>query len=143
MDLSNEAVAYLFWAAMALYAVVYVGHKVWRKRTTRHWGWLYFIGGSRGAIKVGITKGLPMDRLRALQTGNPTKLHLLHAEQVTDPAEAEGIAHTALTDYHVGGEWYEREATLAFIRQLTDEEDGEYYEDDEQPQLRVIEGGKE
>lgn len=89
-----------------------------REARKGHGGWLYFIGGRSGPIKVGITRGLPEDRCSDLQTGNPVRLQVLYALRVNDPEEAEGRAHNALEEHHVGGEWYGRQAALSLMRQI-------------------------
>lgn len=81
-------------------------------------GYLYFIGGTTGPVKVGITRGSPWDRCADLQTGNPTSLTVLAAHLVDDPEDAEGRAHNLLADHHIGGEWYSRGPALEFERQL-------------------------
>jgi hypothetical protein len=91
-------------------------------RSKREIGWLYFIGNGRGPIKVGITRDSPEERCADLQTGNPTPLRVLYAIAVQDLEAAEGEAHNLLADHHVGGEWYQREATLGLMWALQREE---------------------
>jgi hypothetical protein len=86
-------------------------------------GWLYFIGNGAGPIKVGVTRDTPRERLKALQTGNPTRLRVLFAIEAEDVLAAEKLAHNALTPAHVQGEWYEREAVLLFIDLLKNEKE--------------------
>lgn len=81
-------------------------------------GWLYFIGNGEGPIKVGITRGDPKERLKDLQTGNPVRLRVLDAFSVVDPEGTEQRMHNALRDFHVGGEWYDRDAVLHLLDEL-------------------------
>lgn len=81
-------------------------------------GWLYFIGNSVGPVKIGITRGDPKERCRDLQTGNPTRLKVIHQFYVDNPEQAEGYAHLLLQDWHEGGEWYDRDAALALAADL-------------------------
>lgn len=81
-------------------------------------GWLYFIGNHTGPIKIGITRSDPKERCRELQTGNPTKLKVIHSFHVNDPELCEAWAHDLLAEWHVGGEWYDRDAALALADEM-------------------------
>lgn len=83
-------------------------------------GYVYFIGGrAAGPIKIGITRSSPEDRLKDLQTGNAVPLKVHASFVVTgDPYEVEGRIHNALSAYHVGGEWYEREPSLLLMKEM-------------------------
>ena len=56
--------------------------------------------------KVGRTNNLKR-RLTQLQTGNPQVLDYYQTFSVSDMAEAEKRAHTAVSQYHTTGEWYQ------------------------------------
>jgi predicted GIY-YIG superfamily endonuclease len=62
-------------------------------------------------IKIGITKDAGK-RLKQLQTGSPTQLHLVKTFNV-EPAEAHRIEakiHRLCKSYHSHGEWFQKEA---------------------------------
>jgi hypothetical protein len=84
-----------------------------------HRGWLYFIGNGTGPIKVGVTRDKPSERLKGLQTGNPTKLRVIYSLEIDDVFKWERAFHSALSGAHVQGEWYEREAVLLLIDELS------------------------
>lgn len=81
-------------------------------------GYLYFIGNGEGPIKVGITRGLPIERCRDLQTGNPQKLKVLFSMKTINPEATEAHMHDMLSQFHVGGEWYQRDAVEFLIDEL-------------------------
>jgi hypothetical protein len=81
-------------------------------------GWLYFIGNGEGPIKVGITRGTPIERCRDLQTGNPKKLKVLYSMRTKNPEMTEAHMHDLLGQFHVGGEWYQRDAVQFLIDEL-------------------------
>ena len=71
-------------------------------------GCLYFIGAAddeSAPTKIGYTKKLPQ-RLKALQTANPTPLVVRRAIIVTDAAAAEERAHEHFREWHLQGEWF-------------------------------------
>jgi hypothetical protein len=63
---------------------------------------IYFIK-CHGYVKIG-RGAMPEERLRALQTGNPYKIHLMGAFDGSD-AEEHRI-HDAFKQFHHHGEWY-------------------------------------
>lgn len=70
--------------------------------------------GSKGAIKVGISKH-PLNRLKQLQTGNPKVLSLIHVFVAIDHYTTELQAHALLKQWHIRGEWFEAKADLRLI----------------------------
>jgi hypothetical protein len=83
-------------------------------------GWIYFISNGEGTpVKVGMSRYDPdEERLPDLQTGSPTMLHVLYKFQVSDRQRSERTIHQHLVQHKVHGEWYDRDATLAFISYL-------------------------
>lgn len=67
-------------------------------------GFVYFIrSGDR--VKIGFTTHDPRERLRELQTGNPTRLELLGAAWASMHAEQQ--LHRRYAAQRVGGEWFD------------------------------------
>ncbi len=73
-------------------------------------GWVYAIqcdGRPQSLIKVGRTDDVdPRARMRALQTGQPDQLTLLHAWPCRDSRTMEHCMHQLLDRHHYRGEWY-------------------------------------
>lgn len=68
-------------------------------------GWIYVIGYGE-YWKVGMTKRLPEERLRDMQTGNPFNLIIIAKWLVEHINVAEKIAHAKLNKLHYRSEWY-------------------------------------
>ena len=69
--------------------------------------------------KVGRTNDLNR-RLGQLQTGNPQLLDYYRTFSVRDMAEAEKMAHTAVSKYHTTGEWFRvpKREMAAFVGEI-------------------------
>jgi hypothetical protein len=72
-------------------------------------GWVYFIEEqpSSGWIKIGCTKNDPLDRIPALQTGNPRRLKLLTSVSCADYKKFEGYLHKCFEAKRGEGEWFQ------------------------------------
>ncbi|RSU57578.1 hypothetical protein DAH51_09925 [Sphingobium yanoikuyae] len=70
---------------------------------------VYFIGGDRGLVKIGIAKDVRR-RLHSLQIGNPAPLRLLAS--VAGNAALEAHYHRTFADTRVRGEWFRRSAAM-------------------------------
>lgn len=69
-------------------------------------GTIYYIGSAEtGRMKIGYTAGDPVKRLRALQTGSPTKLALFAMHPGTQ--ELEQKLHNQFADARLHGEWFD------------------------------------
>lgn len=69
-------------------------------------GTIYYIGSAEtGRMKIGYTAGNPVKRLRALQTGSPTKLALFAMHPGTP--ELEQKLHRQFADARLHGEWFD------------------------------------
>lgn len=78
-------------------------------------GTVYIIEGAPGLYKIGFTAGPIGKRLRALQTGNPTKLRT--EMTITGTARDEQRLHALFSDKRTVGEWFELSALdLAVLR---------------------------
>lgn len=68
---------------------------------------LYVMGGDEGPLKIGRALR-PKSRLHSVQTGSPRLIRLLFEAQAPDglDAEAEALAHMALRESWVSGEWF-------------------------------------
>ena len=64
---------------------------------------VYFVGGSVGAIKIGISKA-PLERLAILQTGSPIPLAILALREGGRAAERD--YHARFADHRLHGEWF-------------------------------------
>jgi hypothetical protein len=80
-------------------------------------GVVYFIGGRRGAVKIGFTTQTPAVRLAALQTGSPVRLFVLATMPGRERDEQAVQMHFKASRLH--GEWFRRTLELrAFIAEL-------------------------
>ena len=71
-------------------------------------GFIYFIYDFQTKkTKIGKTSKHPAYRLKELQTGNSTKLELLHFYESTQISEEESILHNRYKQYRTIGEWFE------------------------------------
>ena len=71
-------------------------------------GFIYFIYDfSNKQTKIGKTSKHPAYRLKELQTGNSTKLELLHFYETDRMSEEETTLHNQYTQYRTIGEWFE------------------------------------
>lgn len=78
-----------------------------RQQTGPIKGVIYVIGGPTGPVKIGWTRGNVEARLKQLQIGNPLPLSILKTMKGTTHDETD--LHIRLTNYHIRGEWFERE----------------------------------
>ena len=56
--------------------------------------------------KIGVTRNLVQDRLKKLQTGNASKLHMIHVIETEHPFRLETMLHNKFKDKQVNGEWF-------------------------------------
>jgi hypothetical protein len=69
-------------------------------------GVIYYIMSSEtGRMKIGYTKGKPEKRLRALQTGSPTKLSIVAIHPGTPNTERD--LHNKFKEERAHGEWFD------------------------------------
>jgi hypothetical protein len=85
-------------------------------------GWLYFVtpqGIEDAPIKIGMCHRDPTEeRLPELRTMSPYPLRILYKLPVSDRYEYEAKVHHILAEHRRHGEWFDRDATLAFIDHL-------------------------
>lgn len=70
---------------------------------------IYVIGNEDGYVKIGITSGSIERRLRAIQTGSSTKLHVVRTWEPTGENSdriGERILHRLFRYYRANGEWF-------------------------------------
>jgi hypothetical protein len=68
-------------------------------------GWIYIVGCYEPeAIKIGFTRKDPRDRLKQLQTGNPTKLFLFGWYPGSQREERR--LHQQMERFRLSGEWF-------------------------------------
>lgn len=58
------------------------------------------------AYKIGVTRTLKSRRIKKLQTGNPTELHIVHIYETEYPFRLEKMLHTHFVLKHILNEWY-------------------------------------
>lgn len=67
--------------------------------------------GSVGKYKIGCTRQRDVNkRLKALQTGNPSKLSLISSFSTNKPYKLESMLHNYFKEKHSINEWYELNA---------------------------------
>lgn len=71
---------------------------------------IYVIGNEDGYVKIGITSGSIQSRLRSIQTGSSTKLHVIRTWEPTGKNAdriGEETLHKQFGHYRVSGEWFD------------------------------------
>lgn len=68
-------------------------------------------------LKIGICKDMSIlkKRVASLQTGNPFKINVLHAEERLSAKDAEKYLHQCFSNHAMVGEWFQ-DITLHDIR---------------------------
>ncbi len=61
--------------------------------------------GNTNIYKIGVSN-VPQERMQALQTANPYKLHMSHVFSADKPHVAESILHRMLAAQRMEGEWF-------------------------------------
>lgn len=70
-------------------------------------GYIYLIcDPNQNAYKIGVTRNLVQDRIKKLQTGNASELHMIHTVETEYPFRLETMLHNKFKDKKVHGEWY-------------------------------------
>lgn len=70
-------------------------------------GYVYLIcDPSNDKYKIGVTRNLKSNRLKKLQTGNPTKLHIVSTYYCDYPFRTEKMLHEYYNSKHELNEWY-------------------------------------
>lgn len=70
-------------------------------------GYIYLIcDPNQNVYKIGVTKNLVQDRIKKLQTGNASELHIIHTIETEYPFRLETMLHNKFKDKKVHGEWY-------------------------------------
>ena len=71
-------------------------------------GYVYLIQDSTNNVyKIGVTRVMDGKRLKKLQTGNSTQLHLLFYYYTQYPFRLETMLHKKYEEYNILNEWYE------------------------------------
>ena len=76
--------------------------------------YLYVIAGETAPSKIGIADN-PKHRLKALQTGNPTKLIIHYTVPCDNVRALERIIHQKLSRHKIKGEWFDLSPEQAII----------------------------
>ena len=70
-------------------------------------GYVYLIcDPGQDTYKIGVTRDLAQKRLKRLQTGNASELHIIHSVYATYPFRLETILHNKFKHKRATGEWY-------------------------------------
>lgn len=70
-------------------------------------GYIYLIcDPNQNTYKIGVTRNLVQDRIKKLQTGNASELHMIHTVKTEYPFRLETMLHNKFKDKKVNGEWY-------------------------------------
>lgn len=70
---------------------------------------IYVVGNEDGYVKIGITSGSIQSRLRSIQTGSSTKLHVVRTWEPTGENSdriGERMLHRQFRYYRTNGEWF-------------------------------------
>ena len=97
-------------------------------------GWVYFLSSVGGAdedppapIKVGMTRRDPaINRLPEIETMSPRQLEILAVIKTTRPELLENLIHKELKQFRHHGEWFDRDATLAWLDNYNSREGREH-----------------
>lgn len=80
-------------------------------------GYVYLIcDPANNTYKIGVTRNIKSNRIKKLQTGNSTELHIVNYYQCEFPFRLEKMLHLHFTSKHELNEWYnlELEDTMNF-----------------------------
>lgn len=84
-------------------------------------GWVYFTSAKEGPVKIGTSKDEPR-MSQGVQEMSPFPLRILWKLHVKDRKSTEGFLHDHLAEWRLHGDWYDRDAALAFLSSLKDED---------------------
>lgn len=77
-----------------------------------------FCDPSQDLYKIGVTKNLYSKRMKQLQTGNGTELHLVKFHETFFPYRIEQFLHSKFSDKREQGEWFR--LTIEDIEKFSD-----------------------
>ena len=66
---------------------------------------LYVAGGANGPYKIGVSEK-PNDRMKSIQTGHPTPLHIVATADAPNSYTDEKRVHAILVNHRLNGEWF-------------------------------------
>lgn len=70
-------------------------------------GYVYLIcDPGQNTYKIGVTRDLAQKRLKRLQTGNSSELHIIYSVYTTYPFRLETILHNKFNHKRASGEWF-------------------------------------
>ena len=70
-------------------------------------GYIYLIcDSSQNTYKIGVTRNLVQNRIKKLQTGNSSELHIVYTISTDYPFRLETLLHNKFKDKRVYGEWF-------------------------------------
>lgn len=85
-------------------------------------GWVYFVGGDEGPIKIGMSQYEPTSqRLHELKTMSPIPLKVYYKQWVSDRFTFETRIHHELAESRLHGEWFDRDVALYYASVLRGE----------------------
>lgn len=60
----------------------------------------------QNVYKIGVTRNIVQNRLKKLQTGNSSELHIVYTVETDYPFRLETLLHNKFSNKKVQGEWY-------------------------------------
>lgn len=74
-------------------------------------GYIYLIcDSSNDSFKIGVTSDICTKRMKKLQTGNSTELHICDTYKCKYPYRLEKMLHDYFSDKHILNEWFRLDA---------------------------------
>lgn len=71
-------------------------------------GYIYLIcDPSNDTYKIGVTRSLKSNRIKKLQTGNSTELHIVHIYECKYPFRLETMLHSHYVNDNMLNEWFD------------------------------------
>lgn len=70
-------------------------------------GYIYLIcDPSNNSYKIGVTRNINSNRIKKLQTGNSTELHIVKTYKCEFPFRLEKMLHFKFSNKHILNEWF-------------------------------------
>ena len=84
-----------------------INYKIFSMSNYRGKSFVYlFCDPSQNLFKIGVTKNLYSKRIKQLQTGNGTELHLVNYHETYFPYRIEAFLHNKFNNKREHGEWF-------------------------------------
>lgn len=96
-------------------------HKVGHQPRRSKGGWIYFAAADEGPVRIGSHEKEPTKQRCRELSDSPVKLRIFFKFETPNVFIDERKIKYVLRDDHDHGDWYERDATLAYISHLRGE----------------------